>query len=114
MKKLTRSTIFLLPAAALFFPAFAFAAVTLSISNSLPGMAPVSAGANPGVWIQGFYGLALMLGGVLAFGAVVYGGVHLRGLRRQRLEAVGGEGVDLERPHRAPPPRRSLARAPYR
>lgn len=50
-------------------------AAALSISGSLPGMAPVSAGANPGVWIQGFYGLALMLGGVLAFGAVVYGGV---------------------------------------
>jgi hypothetical protein len=69
---------FIVPVLSVFaflLPALAFAAVTLSISGSLPGMAPVSAGSNPGVWIQGFYGLALMLGGVLAFGAVVYGGV---------------------------------------
>ena len=49
-------------------------AVTLSISGSLPGLSSATP-ANPGSWINGFYTLALMLGGVLAFGAVVYGGV---------------------------------------
>ena len=48
-------------------------AVTLSISGSLPGLSANP--TNPGSWINGFYTLALMLGGVLAFGAVVYGGV---------------------------------------
>ena len=48
-------------------------AVGLSVSGSLPGM--TANPANPGSYIQSFYALALMLGGVLAFGAVVYGGI---------------------------------------
>jgi hypothetical protein len=48
-------------------------AVTLSVSGNLPGLSANP--TNPGAWINGFYNLALMLGGVLAFGAVVYGGV---------------------------------------
>ena len=43
-------------------------AVALSISNNLPGM---TAGmTDPGAWINGFYKMALMLGGVLAAGLV--------------------------------------------
>jgi len=48
-------------------------AASLSVSNSLPGI-PANV-TDPGAWINGFYTLALMFGGVLAFGAVVYGGV---------------------------------------
>lgn len=48
-------------------------AATLSISASLPGL--TANPSNPGAWINSFYNLALAFGGVLAFGAVVYGGV---------------------------------------
>jgi hypothetical protein len=73
VKQVIRLVVPLVSAIALLLPALALAQATLSISGSLPG---VSAGAtNPGAWINGFYTLALMFGGVLAFGAVVYGGV---------------------------------------
>ena len=64
---------FVTAAFALLLPVFVHAAATMSISGSLPGM--TANPANPGSYIQSFYALALMLGGVLAFGAVVYGGV---------------------------------------
>ena len=72
MKKFSKITL-LASVVAIIFPVFTFAAVTLSISGSLPGLSANP--TNPGSWINGFYTLALMLGGVLAFGAVVYGGV---------------------------------------
>ena len=55
-------------------PLFAFAQTV--ISPAIPGMTgSVTAGTSPGAFIQGFYQFALMIGGVLAFGAIVYGGV---------------------------------------
>lgn len=72
MKKISKITL-LASVVAISSPAFTFAAATLSISGSLPGLSANP--TNPGSWINGFYTLALMLGGVLAFGAVVYGGV---------------------------------------
>jgi hypothetical protein len=75
MKKVVRHTFFPLSAFAFLLPSLVFAQAKLSVSGNLPGMAPITAGSNPGSWVNGFYSLALMLGGVLAFGAVVYGGV---------------------------------------
>jgi len=54
-------------------PVFVFAVAT--INANLPGMAPATAGTPPGSFIAGFYSFALMIGGVLAFGAVVWGGI---------------------------------------
>ena len=49
---------------------------TVAINPNIPGMPSVSdASAGPGSYIAGFYSFALMIGGVLAFGAIVYGGV---------------------------------------
>ncbi len=50
-------------------------ATAITISTSVPGMAPNS-GSNPGAFVGGFYQFALMIGGILAFGVVVYGGVR--------------------------------------
>jgi hypothetical protein len=51
-------------------------AATLSISSAIPGTNFTSgSAATPGVYIANFYQLALLLGGVLAVGGVVYGGV---------------------------------------
>ena len=36
---------------------------------------PTAAGCNPGNYVSSFYQFALMIGGLLAFGAVVFGGV---------------------------------------
>jgi hypothetical protein len=73
MKKTVCLTPLLVSALVFLLPAFAFAQAKLSISGNLPGV-PANP-TDPGAWINGFYTLALMLGGVLAFGAVVYGGV---------------------------------------
>ena len=60
---------------ALFPPLISVAhATAISISTSVPGMAPNSS-SNPGAFVAGFYQFALMIGGVLAFGIIVYGGV---------------------------------------
>jgi len=68
--------LFSLPALISFAPIFAFAQSTITISSSVPGMAPITAAsAGPGTFVQGFYNFALMIGGILAFGAIVYGGV---------------------------------------
>jgi hypothetical protein len=57
-------------------PLFAFAQATISISSAIPGMASApTAGTSPGAFVAGFYNFALMIGGVLAFGAIVYGGI---------------------------------------
>jgi type IV secretion system pilin len=45
-----------------------------TISPIIPGMA-MTASTTPGGYVAGFYSFALMIGGVLAFGAIVYGGI---------------------------------------
>jgi hypothetical protein len=51
-------------------------ALAVTISAAIPGMTgTVTAGNSPGSFVNGFYTFALMIGGVLAFGAVVYGGI---------------------------------------
>jgi hypothetical protein len=57
-------------------PVFAFAAspATISINPNLPGVYNVST-SGPCGWIVDFYNFALIVAGILAFGAVVYGGV---------------------------------------
>jgi hypothetical protein len=55
-------------------PILAFAQAT--ISPTIPGMtSAVTTSTSPGAFVAGFYNFALMIGGVLAFGAIVYGGV---------------------------------------
>lgn len=49
-------------------------AVTIPIATTVPGMA-ANATSSPGAFVSGFYQFALMIGGVLAFGIIVYGGV---------------------------------------
>ncbi len=57
-----------------FFTAIAHA---VTINPNLPGMpASGSAGANPAGYINGFYSFALIVSGILAFGAIVYGGIR--------------------------------------
>jgi len=52
-------------------PAFA-----VTISPAIPGMtSAVTTSTSPGAFVSGFYQFALMIGGVLAFGAIVYGGI---------------------------------------
>jgi hypothetical protein len=46
----------------------------VSISMNIPGTSP-NASTTPGAFIANFYQFALMIGGVLAFGVVVYGGI---------------------------------------
>jgi hypothetical protein len=58
-----------------FFLLSAAHAATINISTSVPGMAPNSS-SNPGAFVAGLYQFALMIGGVLAFGVIVYGGVR--------------------------------------
>ena len=53
----------------------AFAQATIHISPAIPGVSSNAAGASPGAWVANFYQFALLISGVLAFGAIVYGGV---------------------------------------
>src|ERR1700722_5937132 len=48
-------------------------AATISISPAIPGLTNVSQ-TSPGGWIAGIYKFALIASGILAFGAIVYGG----------------------------------------
>lgn len=52
----------------------AHAQATITINPNIPGVANVSA-SGPCGWIVGFYNFALIIAGILAFGAIVYGGV---------------------------------------
>jgi Type IV secretion system pilin len=45
------------------------------ISASIPGTNSNGSAASPGAWIANFYQFALLIGGILAFGAIVFGGV---------------------------------------
>jgi hypothetical protein len=47
-------------------------ALAVTISTSIPG---VTATSSPSEFVAGFYRFSLMIGGVLAFAAIVFGGV---------------------------------------
>lgn len=49
-------------------------ATTITISPNIPGISNVST-VGPAGWVAGFYKFALIASGILAFGAVVYGGI---------------------------------------
>jgi hypothetical protein len=53
----------------------AFAQATIHISSAIPGLNSNGANAAPGAFVANFYQFALLIGGILAFGAIVYGGV---------------------------------------
>jgi hypothetical protein len=52
----------------------ALAQTTISISDQIPGSNPTSTG--PGGFVSNFYQFALLIGGLLAFCVIVYGGVR--------------------------------------
>ena len=56
-------------------PVLVFATTTISIVATFPGMGPVTTSTQPGTFVRGFYLFALTVGGVLALGAIVYGGI---------------------------------------
>jgi hypothetical protein len=59
-----------------FFISPALAQTQITISTGTPGnYGPTAGTAGPGALVANFYQFALMIGGVLAFGVVVYGGV---------------------------------------
>ena len=63
--------------AAFFLPVFranAAVASIVPISPYLPGSA-ASPSSSPGAYLYDFYYLALIVGGILAFGAIVFGGI---------------------------------------
>ncbi len=71
MKKGSAVIIWFVAASCVTLPALA-----VTISPSIPGMTTAATTSTlPGVFVNGFYLFALMIGGVLAFGAVVYGGI---------------------------------------
>ena len=60
----------------LFIASAAFAQTQITISTSVPGTYPITTGTGgPGGFIANFYQFALMIGGVLAFGVIGYGGI---------------------------------------
>ncbi|RJQ28633.1 hypothetical protein C4571_03115, partial [Candidatus Parcubacteria bacterium] len=69
-----RSVLFLSFIAVLFLTSnLAFAdEITVKINPAVPGSNPAD---DPAGIIVNFYQFALMIGGVLAFGAIVYGGI---------------------------------------
>ncbi len=48
----------------------------VTISTAIPGTNPNSTSSSPGAFVANFYQFALMIGGILALGAIVYGGVR--------------------------------------
>lgn len=48
-------------------------AANLTINPNLPGITNVST-SGPAGWVAGFYNFALIISGILAFGAIVFGG----------------------------------------
>lgn len=58
---------------AIFLPAVAFAQVPISVS--IPGSYVNSTSGSPGSYVANFYQFALLIGGILAFGVVIYGGI---------------------------------------
>jgi hypothetical protein len=49
-------------------------AATISVSPSIPGLTNIST-TGPAGWVNAFYRFALIFSGILAFGAIVYGGI---------------------------------------
>jgi hypothetical protein len=54
-------------------PLVVFAQAIITISPNLPGS--LTSVSSPGAWIKSFYNYALFISGLLAFGAIVYGGI---------------------------------------
>lgn len=55
-------------------PIFAQASARISINPNIPGLQNIST-TGPCGWIVDFYTFALIIAGILAFGAIVYGGI---------------------------------------
>jgi hypothetical protein len=55
-------------------PIFILASAQISINPNIPGMQNIST-TGPCGWIVNFYVFALIIAGILAFGAIVYGGI---------------------------------------
>jgi hypothetical protein len=53
----------------------ATSAATITISPYLPGSLSNVGSAGPGAFVKNFYQYALFVSGILAFGAIVYGGI---------------------------------------
>jgi hypothetical protein len=47
----------------------------VTISTAIPGMNANSTSSSPGAFVANFYQFALIIGGILAFGVIVYGGI---------------------------------------
>jgi hypothetical protein len=56
-------------------PVLAFAVGTVTINPNIPGTQTVSATQGPGAFVANFYSFALLIAGILALGAIVYGGI---------------------------------------
>lgn len=57
-------------------PMIAFAQTQITISSNFPGKYDaVTSATDPGAFIANFYQFALIIGGILAFGVIVYGGI---------------------------------------
>lgn len=69
-------------------------AVDISVSPTLPNAQyPTSAG--PAGWVANFYNFALLISGVLAFGAVVYGGIlYLTAAGNPSRQGEGREWIE--------------------
>jgi hypothetical protein len=76
MKKTFLLSLILVPLSLSLIPLMALAQSTVTISPGIPGTNPTTAaGTSPGAFVANFYQFALLIGGILAFGAIVYGGV---------------------------------------
>jgi len=76
IKKTLRVLVFLTSFSFLSIAATALAAVQINVN--LPGTSATAvnaSGTGPIFFVQQFYNFGLMIGGVLAFGAIVYGGI---------------------------------------
>jgi hypothetical protein len=79
MIKYSRKTIFAaiaLIGIAIVFGAPLFASAQTVISAAIPGTYQNGSSTAPGAFVANIYQFALMIGGILAFGVVVYGGVR--------------------------------------
>jgi hypothetical protein len=57
-------------------PIFAHAQTQIIIATSVPGTyGPTAGTGGPGAFVANFYQFALIIGGILAFGVIVYGGI---------------------------------------
>ena len=54
---------------------FFLIAHAVTISTAIPGSYANSTSSSPGAFVANFYQFALLIGGILAFGAIVFGGI---------------------------------------